>query len=61
MKFLLYVETGFAGARHEEEIEIDEEEWNDMSEKERNDYLDSSALDYMHGCIEYGWEEVKDV
>lgn len=33
MKFLLYVETGFAGARHEEEIEIDDEEWNDMSEK----------------------------
>lgn len=59
MKFLLYVETGFVGCRHEEEIEIDDEEYNDMTEEDRNKWLSESAQEFMFGCIEYGWEEVK--
>lgn len=60
MKFLLYVDTGFVGARHEEEIEIDDAEWGEMSEQDRESYLQDSAADFMHNCIEYGWEEVKE-
>lgn len=59
MKFLLYVETGFVGGRHEEEIEIDDEEYNDMTKEEQKKWLDESAQEFMYGCIEYGWEEVK--
>lgn len=59
MKFLLYVETGFVGARHEEEIEIDDEEYNDMTAYERDTYLDDAAREFMNNQIEYGWEEVK--
>lgn len=59
MKFLLYVETGFVGGRYEEEIEIDDEEYNGMTEKERRKYLNELATEFMNNQIECGWEEVK--
>lgn len=59
MKFILYVGTGFVGCKHEDEIEIDDDEYNDMTESERTAYLDSVAQEFMNDRIEYGWKEVK--
>ena len=37
------VETGFAGATHEDEYEIPDEEWEAMDEEEQRDFLDDLA------------------
>lgn len=56
MKFVLYVDTGFVGALHKKEIEIDDEEYNNMTDEELNTYLEEAAIEFMHDRIDYGWE-----
>lgn len=49
-KIKLWVETGFAGASHEEVVEVDDDfEYEDLEEL---------ARDYMFEHIEYGWQEL---
>jgi hypothetical protein len=53
-KIKMYVNTGFAGVKHEDVLEISNEEWDSLEEDEREDYLDDIAKDYLHNCIDYG-------
>lgn len=52
MKVKVYVSTGYVGSKKEDVVEIDDEEWTDMSENERNDYF----LEVMFEMINWGWE-----
>ena len=46
---------GFAGARHEDEIEIDEDEWNDCeTEEEREKLIDEYATEWAWDYIDIG-------
>lgn len=54
IKVKMYVHTGFANCKHEDEFEIDRDEWEEMDEKEREKYLDDVAQDYLGNCIDYG-------
>ena len=54
VKIHMYVNTGFAGAKHKDFILIDRDEWEEMSEEERDDYLDDTAREYMDNCIDFG-------
>lgn len=45
----LWIETGFAGARHEEVIEVPD----NCTDEE----LELTAREYLFECIEYGWSE----
>jgi len=60
MKFRVYVDTGFAGGIYEDEIEIDDEQWNDMSEKEKRDWTNETAKDFLWNFIEYGEDRIDD-
>ncbi|HHK0021534.1 TPA: hypothetical protein ACQQGR_004925 [Pseudomonas aeruginosa] len=60
IKIRLFVNTGFAGATHEDIHEVDREEWEEMNEKERDDFLEECAKDFMSNCIDYGAYVVED-
>lgn len=60
MKIKLFVNTGFANCKHEDILEIDDQEWNEMTEEEREKYMDEAAGDFMNNYIEYGAYPVED-
>lgn len=52
---------GFAGARQEDIIEINKEEWEACSnEQERNELMDESAIEWAWNHIDIGWSEVEE-
>lgn len=53
MKYVsLWVETGFAGARHEEVVEVED----NCTDEE----LELIAREYLFECVEYGWCEANE-
>ncbi|MDD5353252.1 MAG: hypothetical protein PHS93_08850 [Candidatus Omnitrophica bacterium] len=50
-KIRWYLNTGFAGATHEGEFEIED----DATNEEIDEYARTEAFN----CIEWGWEEAK--
>lgn len=58
VKIKLYIGTGFAGAKHEDEEYIDRKEWEGMSPEQREEYLEQAATDYLNNHIDYSaWVE----
>ncbi len=53
--FKLVVSTGFAGADHIDEYEIDDETLLGMSADEIEKELDQAALDFMNNQIDCYW------
>ena len=43
----LYCETGFAGAKHEDEEYIDDESWNALDAEEKEKHLEQMGIDFM--------------
>lgn len=59
----LCVNTGFAGSKHVDYIDIDDAEWDLLSEEERDKQLDLLAVEFMNnhiGCDAYVMEEDND-
>lgn len=50
----MYVNTGFAGVKHEDSFEVDREDWESMSDQEKEKFLDERAVDYLHNSCECG-------
>ena len=61
--YRLYVETGYAGATHEEIVQIPEdlglenEDWDELDDNEKESMLDEAAEQYRDEQIEYGFEQ----
>jgi hypothetical protein len=55
-KFKLYVDTGFAGAEHVDEYEIDDDTLKEMTAKEIEDELSEAAEQIMFNYVQYGWK-----
>lgn len=59
-KYQLYVDTGFAGASHEQLIEVPsyfgltEQEWEELSDDDKEEMLDDIVEAFMQDEIEYG-------
>lgn len=61
MKVKLNVDTGFAKARHTDEIEIDDSELDGMSEEEKKEYINKEYVEpFLFECIEAWYEEITD-
>lgn len=48
----LHVSSGYAGANHEDVVEIDKEEWESMSEEQQNSLMDDLVIDFRNNVIE---------
>lgn len=48
----LWVDTGFAGGVHEEELEVDDE----CTDEE----LEAAAREFLFECVDFGWSEDED-
>jgi len=59
VRIKLWVNTGFAGAKHEEEIE-GPDEWETMSPEEREKWMDEAARDYLFDRCEFGAAVIPD-
>lgn len=46
VRIKVLVETGFANCTHEDEVFVDQAEWDAMSEQERDDFLDEQAREF---------------
>ena len=53
MKVKVYVSTRYVGSKSEDIIEIDDEEWADMSDREKDEVMQEAMFD----LIEWGYEE----
>lgn len=58
-RFRIVVDTGFAGAQHEDEIEFSDEEWEAMTEQEREDVLSANCQQVIENHIEAYAEEIQ--
>lgn len=58
-KFTLGI--GFAGAQHEDECEIDDDELEDLSESQREDLIQEYWQDWANNHIDGGWDEIREV
>jgi hypothetical protein len=54
IKIKLYLYTGFAGAKHEDIIEVERDRWESLSQEEQERELDEMARDYMQNHIDCG-------
>lgn len=50
----LYVNTGFANAKHVQYYDYPDDEWNKLTEKEKEKELDTMANEYLSETIDYG-------
>lgn len=53
--FKLVVSTGFAGADHIDDYEIDDETLKEMTPEEIEDELQEAVTDFMHNQIDCFW------
>ena len=60
VKIKMHVGTGFAGADHEDEHEVEREWWESLSEKQRDKFLDEIALDFLYNHVECSAWVVED-
>lgn len=59
MKLKFYMETNKVGSRSETVIEVDDEEWSDLSEAERDDYAKEMFWDMALARLgDWGYFEV---
>ena len=54
IKIKLYIDTGFAGCKHEDVAEVDRAEWEAMSDEDREKHLQEEARDFLANHIDYG-------
>ncbi|WP_447404525.1 DUF7167 family protein [Pseudomonas aeruginosa] len=54
IKIKMYVDTGFAGCKHEDSIEIDKGYWESLSEEGKDEYLEELAQDFLGNHIDFG-------
>lgn len=54
VKIKLYIDTGFAGVVHEDELCVSREEWDSMDEAEREEYLETAAQEFLQNKIDFG-------
>lgn len=54
-KFLIYCDTGFAGAKHEDEYEIDDENLVHMTLEEIEAELEEAAQDLKNNNVDTGY------
>ena len=52
VRIRLHVGSGYAGADHEDVVEIDKEEWESMSEEQQNSLMDDLVIDFRNNVIE---------
>ena len=50
---------GYPGAKHVDEIEIDDDEWDELTEEEREEFIDQLAVDWAWNYIDIGVEVVE--
>lgn len=50
----MFIDTGFAGARHEDYTDFDDDIWAGMTEEAREKELDDIAQEYLVNHIECG-------
>ena len=61
VKVLLRINTGFANAQYEEEVEIDDSELKGMSEEEKEEYIDKEYVEpYLYDHVEAWYEKITD-
>lgn len=61
MKIKLNISTGYAGADYEDEVEIDDSEFEGMSEEEKEEYINEEYVEpFLHERIDAWYEEIKD-
>ena len=60
MKIKVFINTGFANAKHEDILEIDDEEWESMTDHEKEARLEEEAEMYMENTIEIGAYPLED-
>ncbi len=61
VKIRLYTGTGFAGANHEDYIEVKKDEWESLTKDEQEKELDQMALDYLWNHVECAaWVEEEE-
>lgn len=54
MKIKVWVSVGLAGCTKSEIIEMNKEDWDNMSEKDREDLMH----DTVHDMMDWGYEEL---
>lgn len=52
-KIHLWVDTGFAGCKHEDVVDAPDD-WDEMTEEAREEHLAEEARDFMANYIDYG-------
>lgn len=61
MKVKLNVSTGFVGADYEDEVEIDDSEFDGMSEEEKEEYINKEYVEpFLYEHVEAWYEEITD-
>lgn len=61
MKAKLKISTGYAGADYEDEVEIDDSEFEGMSEEEKEEYINEEYVEpFLHERVDAWCEEIKD-
>lgn len=53
LKIKLFIGTGFVGADHKGEEEVDKQFWQGLTEKQQDEYLEEAARDFLNNHIEY--------
>ena len=52
VRIRLHVSSGYAGASHEDVVEIDKEDQESMSEEQQNSVMDDLVIDFRNNVIE---------
>lgn len=61
MKVRLRIDTGFARAQRQEDIEIDDSEFEGMSEEEKEEYINKEYVEpFLYEHVEAWYEEITD-
>ena len=61
MKVKLKISTGYAGVDYEDEVEIDDSEFEGMSEEEKEEYINEEYVEpFLHERVDAWYEEIKD-
>jgi hypothetical protein len=56
MKVELWACTKYVGSKAKKVIEVDDEEWNELTDDEKEQYMQDEYENSM--LVEWGWDEV---
>ena len=59
-KIKLFCSSGFACGDHEDEMEVDDAEWDAMPEAEREEFLNDAAITHRDNHIDCGAWVIED-